>query len=78
MKLSSTKVFLLVLALALGCKQQEEKNSGPKKMAVIISTLNNPWFVFLGERAAAKAQELGTLQPCQGPFRNQGLDQRTA
>ncbi|MAU72754.1 MAG: D-ribose ABC transporter substrate-binding protein [Pseudozobellia sp.] len=59
MKLSSTKVFLLVLALALGCKQQEEKNSGPKKMAVIISTLNNPWFVFLGERAAAKAQELG-------------------
>ena len=30
-----------------------------KKMAVIISTLNNPWFVFLGERAAAKAKELG-------------------
>ena len=28
-------------------------------MAIIISTLNNPWFVFLGESAAAKAQELG-------------------
>lgn len=28
-------------------------------MAVIISTLNNPWFVVLGETAAAKARELG-------------------
>jgi ribose transport system substrate-binding protein len=30
-----------------------------KKIAVVISTLNNPWFVFLGETAAAKAKELG-------------------
>lgn len=28
-------------------------------MAVVISTLNNPWFVVLGESAAAKAKELG-------------------
>lgn len=28
-------------------------------MAIIISTLNNPWFVFLGENASAKAKELG-------------------
>ena len=30
-----------------------------KKIAVVISTLNNPWFVFLAETAAAKAKELG-------------------
>ena len=29
------------------------------QIAVVISTLNNPWFVFLGETAAAKAQQLG-------------------
>jgi ribose transport system substrate-binding protein len=28
-------------------------------MAVIVSTLNNPWFVVLGETAAEKARELG-------------------
>ncbi|MFW5756691.1 MAG: D-ribose ABC transporter substrate-binding protein, partial [Tangfeifania sp.] len=30
-----------------------------KKMAVVISTLNNPWFVVLGESAAERARELG-------------------
>ena len=29
------------------------------KIAVVISTLNNPWFVVLGETAADKARELG-------------------
>lgn len=29
------------------------------KMAVVVSTLNNPWFVFLAETAAAKAKSLG-------------------
>lgn len=34
--------------------------SAPKqKIAVIISTLNNPWFVVLGETARARAMELG-------------------
>jgi len=28
-------------------------------MAIVVSTLNNPWFVFLAEKAAAKAKELG-------------------
>jgi ribose transport system substrate-binding protein len=28
-------------------------------MAIVISTLNNPWFVFLAETAAAKATSLG-------------------
>jgi len=28
-------------------------------MAIVVSTLNNPWFVFLAETAAAKAKSLG-------------------
>lgn len=35
------------------------KQSGPKKIAIVVSTLNNPWFVFLAETAAAKAKALG-------------------
>lgn len=31
----------------------------PKKIAIIVSTLNNPWFVVLAETAAKKAAELG-------------------
>src|ERR1043165_3691089 len=53
--------FLLLL-LALFCMQSCKNNSSankPKKMAVIVSTLNNSWFVFLAEKAAAKAKELG-------------------
>ena len=34
-------------------------NSGADKIAVVISTLNNPWFVVLGETAEARAEELG-------------------
>ena len=30
-----------------------------EKIAVIISTLNNPWFVVLGEAAQGRAKELG-------------------
>jgi ABC-type sugar transport system substrate-binding protein len=30
-----------------------------KKIAVVVSTLNNPWFVVLGETAKARAIELG-------------------
>ena len=39
------------------CKTKSEVAS--KKVAIIISTLNNPWFVFLADQAAAKAKELG-------------------
>lgn len=53
---------LLLLAITLlvfnGCKNKSSEDD-PKKVAVIVSTLNNPWFVFLAEKAAAKAQELG-------------------
>jgi len=30
-----------------------------KKIAIVVSTLNNPWFVFLAETSAAKAKSLG-------------------
>ena len=57
------KLFLLtivILALTLfvsGCKQKkqtptdQEETQGKKKIAVVISTLNNPWFVVLGNTA---------------------------
>jgi ribose transport system substrate-binding protein len=54
-------LWLLVLLLAQGCssKSGAEKAAGPKKVAVIVSTLNNPWFVVLAETAAAQAKLLG-------------------
>lgn len=50
-------LLLLTVFVVNGCKSRT--NTGPKKIAVIVSTLNNPWFVFLAENAAAKAKELG-------------------
>jgi len=49
--------LLLTLFAVNGCKNDTSKQ--PKKVAVIVSTLNNPWFVFLAQKAAAKAKELG-------------------
>jgi ribose transport system substrate-binding protein len=36
-----------------------EKNEGKPQIAIIISTLNNPWFVVLAEAAKDRAHELG-------------------
>jgi ribose transport system substrate-binding protein len=54
------KLFLLLLLLlgCFGCQPASEKKHS-NKIAVVISTLNNPWFVVLGESAAARARELG-------------------
>lgn len=53
-----TLVFILLILVLAGCS-----NSSPsgktKKVAIIVSTLNNPWFVFLAETAAAQAKQLG-------------------
>jgi len=38
---------------------QSNKPKGKDKIAVVISTLNNPWFVVLGETAKQRAIELG-------------------
>ncbi len=53
-----TLLLLILLVPALMCCQ---RNRGAEKgrMAVVISTLNNPWFVVLGESAASRARELG-------------------
>ena len=51
-------VFHIVVTLVLvlsGCNSRNEKEHEPKKMAVVISTLNNPWFVVLGEAAGFDA-----------------------
>ena len=65
---------LLGVSVLIGCAQQaeptatgpaesDEANSGSGKakgkFAVVVSTLNNPWFVVLAETAKARAEELG-------------------
>lgn len=57
-------IALVCFLLIWGCRQQEDsapdkevQNHG--KIAVVISTLNNPWFVVLGETAAERARQLG-------------------
>jgi ABC-type sugar transport system substrate-binding protein len=43
--------------LCFSCKKSAKE--GQKKMAIVVSTLNNPWFVVLAESAAAQAKALG-------------------
>jgi ABC-type sugar transport system substrate-binding protein len=57
---------VMTLALsALGCRQKKQESAGgqeaqaEEKIAVIISTLNNPWFVVLANTAKTRAEELG-------------------
>ncbi|GHB84607.1 D-ribose ABC transporter substrate-binding protein [Persicitalea jodogahamensis] len=55
----SSLLLCAIFALALfGCKTKEKKDEA-NKVAIIVSTLNNPWFVFLAEQAKEKANELG-------------------
>jgi ABC-type sugar transport system substrate-binding protein len=53
-------IMLIVLLLPgmITCKRRAGKQE-KQKVAVIISTLNNPWFVVLAESAAGRARELG-------------------
>ena len=54
---------LLALAVAIFCQTSlslaAEQPTTKQKIAVVVSTLNNPWFVVLGETAKARAVELG-------------------
>lgn len=53
-------ILCLLVLLSFPMSRCQQKNTeGPIKVAVIVSTLNNPWFVILAETAAAKARELG-------------------
>ena len=59
---SYTKIFfiLVICVWISGCKNaSRDEPIEAKKIAVIISTLNNPWFVVLGETAANQANVLG-------------------
>jgi ribose transport system substrate-binding protein len=60
--------IIVVLTLTLfifGCKQKkpeqvsDDGSKEKKKIAVVISTLNNPWFVVLGNTAKERAEQLG-------------------
>ncbi len=62
--------LLLGAAMLIGCAKQADSigsgpdndakpNDGPGKIAVVVSTLNNPWFVVLAETAKARAEDLG-------------------
>lgn len=60
MKQTICKLLVICCTIFLfGACGQRNDASKQKKIAVVISTLNNPWFVFLGEKAAEKAQALG-------------------
>ncbi|MEQ9221465.1 MAG: D-ribose ABC transporter substrate-binding protein [Cyclobacteriaceae bacterium] len=51
--------YILGILLLFSCKENSGTNSTPRKVAVIVSTLNNPWFVVLAETAAGEARNLG-------------------
>lgn len=54
------RLLLLVVILSFTqCKSKTSAAKQERKIAVVVSTLNNPWFVFLAETAAAKARALG-------------------
>ena len=57
-KLARLLFWLLSMMIVGGCSQKSGADQ-PKKVAVIISTLNNPWFVVLAETAAERARALG-------------------
>lgn len=61
MKITSRNIFFwfLPVFLILGSCKDEPASNKDKKMAVVVSTLNNPWFVVLAETAAAEAEALG-------------------
>ena len=48
----------MIISGTYGCSGKI-KNESSNKIAVVISTLNNPWFVVLAESASGRAEELG-------------------
>ncbi len=56
----TSSLILLSCTLLAGCGDGSPTTSAAKpQVAVVISTLNNPWFVVLGETARDRAVELG-------------------
>ena len=52
-------VVCLTAAAILFTQSSSAQSASKGKIAVVVSTLNNPWFVVLGEAAKARAIELG-------------------
>jgi ribose transport system substrate-binding protein len=52
-------VACLTAAAILSTQSSSAQSASKGKIAVVVSTLNNPWFVVLGEAAKARATELG-------------------
>ncbi|WP_163407206.1 D-ribose ABC transporter substrate-binding protein [Flavobacterium ajazii] len=57
MKIKHFSLVLIAFILVLGCSSKEKAEK--PKIAVVVSTLNNPWFVMLAESAAENARKLG-------------------
>lgn len=57
MKIRSLALLLLTVIFLFGCSSKDK--SEKPKIAVVVSTLNNPWFVMLAESAAKNAEKLG-------------------
>ena len=51
-------LLLLGWVVLAGCQGRTDTKE-PRKVAVIVSTLNNPWFVVLAQSAAEQARKLG-------------------
>ena len=58
---TNLRTFLGAVTIAAACFFTPSASAQPAKarIAVVISTLNNPWFIVLGESAKARAIELG-------------------
>lgn len=54
--LKAALLLLCSVVILAGCSQNGDRK---QRVAVVISTLNNPWFVVLGESAVKRCQELG-------------------
>lgn len=52
-------LLFLVLLTAISPSCKNRSNSDSKKIAIIVSSLNNPWFVFLAQSAAEHAKLMG-------------------
>jgi ABC-type sugar transport system substrate-binding protein len=55
-KFAAVVVAMVALSTFVSCTKS---GGGKEKIAIVISTLNNPWFVVLGDTAKERARELG-------------------
>src|SRR5688572_231217 len=51
--------LIVLLLLASTASAADTKPQSNRRIAVVVSTLNNPWFVVLAETARDRAKELG-------------------